>query len=176
MANYLKTNTIGLDSVIHKAQIALYDNLSNLWGVNLDGYPRCYPINRQGIKTIEHFISNTEYKNLVYAETNKFFFTADNDIQNVRNDYFKTKLDLYFILNLAEISPSATHRTDEEVRNNVLDVLNTISELFIESIITNIDKVFSGFEYREIEDMHPYHCFKIRLNVLEYNINQITCN
>jgi len=104
--NNLKANPKGLDVVIYGIQKKMYDQLPTLWsGVDLHGYDRCYLANRNGFKSIDYYISQNEYKNLVVAEENKFFFTAENDIKKVGSRYYKTAIDLYFILNLKEAKP-----------------------------------------------------------------------
>lgn len=178
MANNLKDIPVGLDAVIHKTQIILYDELSLLWGVNLEGYPRCYVINRDGRNTIEHYISDKEYLSLIHAERNKFFFTAENDFEKkrVNNFEFETDIELYFVVNVAEIKPTILHRGDEEIRNDVLNVLQSIPDVLATSVVINVDRVFNGFEHREMYDMQPYHAFKIVLNVPKFVINQKYCS
>lgn len=179
MANNLKINPIGLDAIIHKAQKMLYDKLVLLWtGVVLDGYPRCYVINRNGVKTIEHYFLNKEYRSLIHAEGNKFFFTSENDIDgdtDIRAVRLSTDIDLYFIVNVPEIKPSLIHRGDEEIRNDVMDVISKIPGVYFKRLVKNIDKVFTGFQYINENDMQPYHCFKITLEVRNYLINEQVC-
>jgi len=174
--NNLKTNPKGLDVLIYSVQKKLYDGLTALWsGIELTGYDRCYLANRNGFKSIDYYVSANEYQNLVVAEENKFFFTAENDIEKVGNLYYKTAIDLYFILNVNEIKPDIIHRADEEVRQDVLNVLNTIAEIEVNNIIINIDKVFNRFDFDYVDDMQPYHVFKIRLDTMQYNINETIC-
>jgi len=174
--NNSKTNPKGLDVLIYSVQNKLYNELSTLWsGIELNGYDRCYLSNRNGFKSIDYYISSNEYVNLVVAEGNKFFFTAENDIESIGNGYFKTSLDLYFILNVNEIKPNVIHRADEEVRQDVLNILNTIAEIKIKNIIINIDKIFNRLDFNYNNDVQPYHVFKIELNTLEYDINKTLC-
>lgn len=178
MANNLKTTPIGLDAVIHKAQNILYNDLNALWGIELEGYPRCYVINRDNNITIEHYVSDFEYLSLISAEYNKFFFTAESDIERKRETntiQFETTIELYFIVDVSVIKPSILHRGDEEIRNDVMNVLRRIPDVYIDSIVTNIERVFQGFNFREMQDMHPYHAFKIVLNVPSFLINQKVC-
>lgn len=178
MANNIKTNPKGLDVVIQNMQNLLYNKLTALWNVDLSGYGRCYPSfnQEQNRKEIEFYNGANEYKDVLYAEENKFFFTAENEIERVGNSQFKTKIELFFIVNVSEIYPNVTHRADEEVRVDVINILEQSSFATISSIVIDIDKVFSKYEYVISDDLQPYHCFKIILDTLDYNINNQICN
>jgi len=174
--NNLKTNPKGLDVVIYGVQKKLYDELTALWtGVELFGYDRCYVANRNNLKTIDYYFSDKEYKNLVVAEDNKFFFTAENEIQNVGINYYETSIDLYFILNVSEIKPTVLHRADEEVRQDVLNVLQTMRNVSIDNVVISTDNIFSRYFFNQVIDLEPYHCFKVRLNVHKYHLNNKLC-
>lgn len=174
--NNLKTNPKGLDVSIQEVQKILYTKLTTLWGVDLNAYGRCYPYIRDNYRVIEYYYGSNDYKNLVYAEQNKFFFTAENDLTRTGDDFYTTNISLYFILNVNEIYPLVNHRADEEARVDVLKILNSTGKVQVTSVTTEINKVFSRFEYENTDDMQPYHCFKIDLDVLEFNINQLECN
>lgn len=173
--NNLKINPKGIDVSIQEVQKKLYDNLTQLWGINLDGYGRCYPYIRDNYKVIEYYSGSNEYKNLVYAEQNKFFFTAENDLTRTGNNFYTTNISLYFILNVNEIYPLVNHRADEEVRIDVLNVLNSTGKVQVTSVTTEINRIFNRFEYENRDDMQPYHCFKIDMDFLEFNIEQTEC-
>lgn len=184
MPNLTKTNPVGLDIVIDNVQRKVYE-LSNQWGVTLDGYPRCQILkSRDGQKTIEAYLGNDEYSgSLIFAEENKFFFLAGESVERVSGDYFKTTIELYFMINLEDIFPNILHRADEEARIDVLNVLNTISGINVVKVESNSDKVFARFnnrisqnyEYEYTDDMQPYHYFKVLIDVLEYDINAQSC-
>jgi hypothetical protein len=184
MSNLTKDTTVGLDSVIDTIQKKVYE-LSDKWSVELTGYPRCYILQREkNVKVIEAYLGNGEYSgSLIHAEGNKFFFLSGDAIEAVSEQYFRTTIELYFMLNLNEVYPSILHRADEEVRVDVVNVLRTISGVSIVKIETNSDKVFSrfnnrisqSFEHEYTDDMHPYHYFKVLIDVLEYDVNQTKC-
>lgn len=182
--NNLKTNPIGLDAVIDGVQKKMY-TLSNYWNVDLEGYPRCYILNKESGQTVESYLGDNEYsKPLSFAEGNKFFFVCPNDIDNVSIQYYTTNIELYFILNVVECKPSILHRADEEIRNDVINLIETIPQVKVNRIIWQIDKVFNrfrnkqsrSFDYDVMTDIHPYHAFKIELELYPYYINQISCN
>lgn len=177
MANNLKTSPIGLDAIIAKIQTKLYDKLTALWGVALEGYPRCYEIKRDKKVTIEHFISANDYVSLIHVDKNKFFFLSKQDYKQNSNTTYDTEIELYFIVNLKECKASINHRADEEIRLDVMNVLSTIGNIGIDTkITTNIDDVFKGYDFRVTDDMQPYHCFKITMSINDFKLNQKICN
>lgn len=185
MPNLVKQNPIGLDAIIHDIQTKMY-GLANTWSVELNGYPRCYVLQgTDGKKTIESYLSDVDYSSsLIFAEGNKFFFLAPNDIDKQSANYYTTSIELYFVVNVVECYPDITHRADEEVRSDVLLALEKCPSVKVSRVIMNIDKVFNrynnrisqSYEYEYTDDMQPYHCFKIEMEVLPYNINQRICN
>ena len=184
MPNLTKNNPIGLDAIINKIQQKLY-GLADVWDVELFGYPRCYILEENGKKRIESYLQDNDYSgSLIFGEQNKYFFVVPNDIVKVGEQYYTTTIELYFMLNLKECKPFIPHRADEEVRIDVLNLLNEISAIQVTNVIFNSDKVFNrynsrisqNYEYEYTDDMQPYHYFKLEMEVLPYNINQQNCN
>lgn len=188
MANLNKINPVGLDVIIDNIQSVVY-SLGSKWNIELDGYPRCdilqKEFNNSKVKTIEAYLGNNEYSgSLIFSEENKFFFLSGESVDRVSGDYYKTTIELYFMVNLKEIYPNIQHRADEEVRVDVLNILNSISGINVVKIESNSDKVFARFnnrisqnyEYEFTDNMHPYHYFKILIDVMEYDINKVSCN
>lgn len=182
--NNLKENPVGLDVIIDKVQKKVYD-LKNKWGAELTGYPRCYILQKENSKTIEHYLGFNEYSgSLIHREENKFFFLTGERVDKVSNNYYTTSFELYFMLNIEDIYPDISHRADEEVRVDVLNVLDTIPSINVTSVESNVDKVFARFnnrisqnyEYDSYDNLHPYHYFKVLIDVLEFDINQKQCN
>lgn len=185
MSNFTKENPIGLDVVIDAIQRKIY-GLKDVWNVDLNGYSRCQILkNQEGNKTIEFYLGKGEYTgSLINAENNKFFFLANEAVENVNENFYTTKIELYFMINLQEIYPEINHRADEEVRVDVLNLINEIDSVKVDKIEFSSDKVFGRFnnrisqnyEYEYTDDMQPYHYFKVLINVLEYKIDQRKCN
>lgn len=186
--NHVKSNPIGLDAIIHRIQTEVF-KLKDVWGetgVELTGYPRCYILqNDETKKTIEAYLEGNDYTGtLIFSEDNKFFFIAPNDIVKDSANYYTTEIEMFVIVNTKECKPGIAHRSDEEVRADVLNVLARIPAVQVRKIVINIDRVFNrynsrisqSFEYEFTDDMQPYHCFKIEMVVLPYNLNQTTCN
>lgn len=179
MANNLESNPIGLNTAVYQIQKKLYDKLIVLWNTEIDAYPICYSIKRDGEKTksIEYYKGNNEYsRNLIVRERNKFFFTADNDYIQSSLDFYETNIDLYFILNLKECKATNTNRADKEVINDVLEILKQFEQIGTNTrIVTDLDRVFSGYTYDFKHDLQPYFCFKLTLNIKDFTLNDKLC-
>lgn len=181
MANHLESNPIGINTFVYGVQKALYDKLTVKWNTEIDGYPICYSIKRDGekAKTIEHYKGLNEYsKNLIHRERNKFFFTSDYDLQQTSIDYYSTNVDLYFILNLKECKPSIDSRNNASasVINDVSLILQTFGQIGLNTnIVTDLDKIFQGYTYDFKHDLQPYFCFKLTLNITDFTLNDTLC-
>jgi hypothetical protein len=177
MANNLINNPVGIDSVINKIQSKLYNSLNTLWGVEIDGFPRCYDIIRDKRKTIEHYLGNKEYLSLISHDRNKFFFLSNQDY--VQNSYstYDTVIELYFIVNLSKCKPLLGHRGDEELRLDVINVLSLVGDISPNmKIVKGVENVFKGYSYNLSDDMQPYHSFKISLTINDFKLNKTNCN
>ena len=172
--NYIKENPIGLDVIIDYHQKKLYDSLSVKWGVTLDAYPRCYVNLKDGKKDIEHYLKKGEYQSLLFAETNKFFFTAENQLRRTGNKNYETEIDLYFILNLKDIT-NVNHRGDEEVLKDIINVMDVSPFLRINTIERHYINVFQNYDYVQNDAIQPYFVCRLNLNVIEFDINIKLC-
>lgn len=179
MANNLESNPIGINTFVYGVQKALYDKLTVKWNTEIDGYPICYSIKRDGEKekTIEHYKGLNEYsKNLIHRERNKFFFTADYDLDQLTLDTYSTNLDLYFIVNLKECKSTNTNRADKEVLNDVMTILQGFGQIGVNTkVVTDLDRVFQGYTYDFKHDLQPYFCFKLTLNITDFTLNDTLC-
>ena len=177
MANNVKINPIGIDAKLHKIQTKLYDKLTAKWGVTLEGYPRCYVIDRDGVKTIEHFVKANEYSgNLIVAEQSKFFFVADNDHSKQDNLLYQTDVSLYFIVDVTKIYPDIKHRCDNEVLADVMKVLGVCPGMLQKrKIVVDFKKVFQGYKAETEKNMQPYYCFRVDFTLSPYAIDEKIC-
>lgn len=171
----VKENPIGLDAVVHHLQKGI-NNLS--WGNLLTIYPRCYRAEREEGNTIEHYYANGDYEKVIFAEVNKVFFEQVGTIERENNTFYTTQLDVYFTVDLTQVKPDINHRADQEVQADVLFKLpsiNTYGAIIItDSLITGIQNVYSSLRYKENDDIQPFHCFKVRLDV-KFDPRQIVC-
>lgn len=140
-------------------------------------YPRCYEVEKQEDQKrytdIEYYYGNGDYIGLIHAEGNKVFFVNDYDISPVGlNGYYTTRVDIYFTIDLKQAKPDISHRADTEVQNDVLNVLqSSVPNTRIVRVVTGIENVYRGYRHRITDDTQPYHCFKVEIEVLRYNLN-----
>lgn len=177
-----KEYPIGLDIVIAKLQKAIagisWSN-SITWGdaENVSIYPRCYAVEKQEDQKrytdIEYYHANGDYTGLLHAEGNKVFFVSNHDVIPAGlNGYFKTKVDIYFMIDLSQAKPHIIHRADAEVETDALEAIkSSVPNTRISRVITGIENIYRGYRYRITDDMQPYHCFKVEMEVLRYKIN-----
>jgi hypothetical protein len=168
-----KENPIGLDFIIDQTQKRLYDKLTSLWDVNIKTFPRCYVLEKEEIRSIQHYQGNNEYSgSLIESEDNKFFFTAEDDQERINNIQFKTKVQLYFILDLKSIYPNSKERVDNQVLIDVVKALDSCSGFDSKiNIVTDYQSVFEGFDY-DFDNIQPYYCFRVELNTMPYSIDE----
>ena len=176
---YSKTNPTGVDVPIQKAQKKLHDTLNSVWGVELDAYGRAYLLKRGDLIIPEVFVGGKDYKDILELKSNRFFFVVGNTANKINNNWYETNVDIYFILNLADLKPSVTHRADQEAQDDADKVLSK-TDITINSIDTGIDNVLSDFNISERDnfkyaDFEPYHVFKFSCSV-NYNLKTTKCN
>lgn len=175
MALLLKQNPVGLDIIVNRVQNKLFPLIAD-WAVDIDIYPRCYiSKTKEGTKDIYYYAGADENPTVLYAETNKFFFTSDYELEQSGNDYYKTKLDLYVILNVQEIK-DIEHRADEECVVDILNALSSCVGIKVKKVFKGIERVFNAFEYSIEGDLQPYFVAKFELDVLEFDINNNCIN
>lgn len=171
---YQKENPVGLDALIAKIQTRLYSDLNTTWGVELEAYERCYILaDNDGKKDVKRQVKNKEYELISVAEKNKFFFIQKTKAVKEDMIFFKTDLELIFILDLIKIYPNKIHRADLEVQNDVQSILNQFDNVYVEYIESGYDKALVGINYEQENDMQPYCVFKFNLKV-SYDMSE-TC-
>lgn len=164
-----KQNPIGIDIIVRDIQNALDSRLG--WSELIDIYPRCYVGLKDNVRTIEHYgIGNSnDYSNLIYAEGNKCFFVQSSDLEKVDVKNYATTIELYFTVDLSEIYPDGVGRMDSNVHNDVLNALKSVTSVNVQRLVTGINRVYAGFDYKANDDNHPYHCFKVVLRVPRFD-------
>lgn len=172
--NNLKTAPKGIDKPIQRAQVLLYDNLTALWGISLDGYGRVYKNeDKSGEIHPEVYSSGNDYSGTLFTlEKPKFFFESSDKSEHSHDTYFNSDIAVYFIVNVDDIK-NVTHRADEEIRQDVFAVLHNSPFREVKSMEIGIKNVASNFTNVEKGqarwyDMHPYHVFKFVCEVEYY--------
>ena len=175
---YTKTNAVGIDVEIQKAQRLLYDKLNTLWNIDISAYGRAYLLKRDKQVIPEVFVNDVDYKDVLGLDDNRFFFIQSNSSDRISNTRYECDVDIYFILNLKDVK-SANHRADEEVHSDVDYLLNQ-TNFEIKSLEIGFDNVIRDFKINErdnfnLSDFEPYHIFKYVCGI-KYDISKIECN
>ncbi len=175
MSAPVKTAVEGIDKKIQALQLKLHTDLSSEWDTSLyDSYGRAYsvPLEKGGYKLElfnqivddETHHGSNEYSGDIYISDKKaalsFFYVRDEEYEDHQ---YESIVDIVFFVNLSLLKASITHRADEEVREDVLELLKTEPLGFrIKSLVVGIDNVFSGMDVSNIkyDNMQPYHVFK----------------
>lgn len=181
MAIVSKTNPIGIDAVVDSLQNKLQTLVTNNEWTALQIYPRAYKNETDnGIKPeIFTEYDTKEYQEVLFDDNyDATCFFLMNDNLNVVNlgQRVEGNLSIIFQVKLPKIKPSITHRADEEVRYDILRVLERNRYNWeITNIITGIDNVYTGFNTDGIQwtDMSEWHVFRIEMSGT-YNVSCLT--
>lgn len=182
---FQKTTATGIDVSIQRLQSYLHSELLAKWDIDTadyECYGRCYRNQKEQGYIPEVFKGGTngkEYHEVLLNDKVKavsFFGVGANT--TIGQDENTAQVHLIFWVNLKELS-TATHRADEEIRNDVQQLLDKGLYMFIPTAaITGIDGVlteYTGWRNTDnvnFRDMHPYHCFRFNMN-LTYDYQQI---
>lgn len=162
--NNLKTNPVGIDVHINSTQIKLFDKLGY---TDFDGYGRIYTIEKKPYG----FVLNEDYKELLTDDKlSGHFFFVENPLTD-KDKLFITEIDIVFMLNLKKLKPNIIHRADEEVRIQILEILDNCAMFQLKSVTKGIDAL-SDFDHTLL-DMQPYHFIKFS-GEMQYNLQ--LCN
>lgn len=177
-----KTNPKGIDLVIQNYQGLLHTYLLKKWGLEGDKsnqyecYGRAYR-NRKGAGYVaEVYTAGNEYKEVHHDDrlAALSFFGESERIEDG-----KAEIHLVFFVNLTKIKPAILHRADEEAHNDVIQFalkgyqgFEFISlEQWSENVLREYPGTLSNLQVNAGSDsvkidLHPYHCFRINLNLL----------
>lgn len=187
----VKTNPVGIDWHIQQLQTKLYNRLTSADYWNLadltkyESYGRCYRNKTDDGYIAEVYESVNKYKEVYWDKTLaaiSFFGISNNVKTGVLNE---AEVHLIFFVDLAQLAlkdragNTISHRSDEEVRQGVQDIIGANSFGFqpvsVELWLENVLKEYPGSrrdERLKFVDMQPVHCFRINLKLL-YNPNKI---
>lgn len=179
---YTKTHPVGIDTLIQRKQIELYEGLLAKWNLTSDDYlsiGRCYRNQADEGYIPEGYIGEGEYQSLFvndgYAVTT---FFGTEKIEVVNSVTLQGQMHLIATIDLSKVYQNLSWRADEEVRQDVYEILKNDPELKLTEIITGVENVYreytawrdkyKGINYR---DMHPLHCFRLNFNITYFNNN-----
>lgn len=179
-------NPNGIDVPIRKLQEKLYSSLMEAWGLDPENpeqnalyecYPRCYRNKKDNGYVAEIYKGANEYRDAYWDDKLNAisFFGISNNIKHDVGE--KAEVHLVFFVNLSKLKPALSTRGDEEVR---LDVLNIVQaeyygftfkgvDLWIENVLKEYQGSIRDKRLADV-DMHPIHCFRINF-LLIYDSN-----
>jgi hypothetical protein len=168
---YTKNNPIGIDKEIDHLQKIIFKNLCKKWSVEASSYNcfcRAYKNQQKNGYIPEFYVGNNEYMELFFDDTvfvTSFFIVADKT--NIIMNGCQTVVSLIFCVDISKLK-NLPHRADEEVRQDVLDTLQALDLISVETGINNVFREFSvsSIKYR---DLHPLHCFRLNFNIIYQN-------
>lgn len=170
MAQYLRTDPVGIDRVIDFIQKKIYANLVEKWGT-LDIYDRVVKKVREQEISLERYVGNGEYEKVLFAEGNKVFF-YQGDLPDISNGFANNDLFVIGILNLQSIYGNKGHIPDEEVHLDLVTELQQCSYVEevsqarygMDSLRNLVSDPFQVGNFK-FSDIYPYHVFIIRTRV-----------
>ena len=170
MGLFEKQNPVGIDKPIQKLSKRLYDGLGYS---NIDAYGRAYLMKDNDDKVKPHrYIedSNGEYTEILFNDTlNGHFFFLDNpETKPFTGVFIETQVDIIFFFNLENLKPDIDHRADEEIRNEIMAVLERERYFETTNIIKDEDAL-AGFE-TDLEAIQPRFFLKVTGNI-RYQFN-----
>jgi len=181
-AEYTKTSPVGIDIPIQKLQIKLYAYLSALWSTaNYKSYGRVYVNDVADKSTPMVHVSGNNYHDVLpdkkYSAMS-FMFVSDNVPVNGR--MYAANVSLIFFGNLTSLKPTKTHRADEEVRNDILVLLEKEPYGFkLIDYVTGINATLSDFNIDGNtllgSDLQPNNVARFDLELIYNNYKPSTC-
>jgi hypothetical protein len=177
-----KTDPRGMDIPIQRLQTALHTKLLTAWDLDTDQY-MCYGRayrnkNANGSGYVAQVYDGANEYSTVYWDDSKAavsFFGEDGKTVHDKGEI--KKIHLVFFVNLATLKPSITHRADEEVRLDVLNIAGGHSfgfeyegmDLWIPNVLREYPGSITDERLTKV-DFHPVHCFRLNFT-LRYNKN-----
>lgn len=170
MALFEKQNPVGIDKQIQKLQNQIYTGLGF---TNFDGYGRAYLLKNTEDKVVPHHYvagSNGEYQEILYNDeiNGHFFFLDSSETKPFSGVHVETEVSIYFFLNLEKLKPSITHKADEEIREQIMGILERFRYFQFTNMVKGEDAL-NDFE-TDLEAIHPRFFLKITGN-LRYQFN-----
>ena len=170
MAKYLKSNPVGIDKQLNRLQEHLYDGLGY---ADFNSYGRAYLLKNSENQIVPHrYLEGSEgdYEEILYDDTlNGLSFILDSDETSPFSGvYMQTQISIVMMFDLEKLKPSVVHVADEEIRNEVISVLERFRYFTITNIVKN-EEALSDFE-TDLEAIHPRFFLKITGNI-KYQFN-----
>lgn len=163
-------NPKGIDAPIQDMQNLFIDRLWTSVATGKKSFNhRVFKNMRNGIVIPELFVSGKEYKEVSFDDrlTVLSWFDVSSRTSSYELGAITQDVGIFFMVNLAELYPTITHRAVEESHLDVQKILLRRPQGFkIESIITGHD-AYGDYPLDKLKfpDMQPWHAFKFVCSV-----------
>lgn len=177
---YTKTNPIGVDYYIEKANQKIYDALNPLFSNGIVGFGKCN-INKTNIEGVysevpEYTDIYNQNINVLTNDESKYFFTIGNNLKAKDNFQYIITLNVYFILNLDKVIGVDSQTSDTYIQSLVHKILSSsgFGKLDLEIGVNTVYKDFklSKDSSSYFDDIRPKHVFKFTTKELVIDIRQ----
>jgi quinolinate synthase len=173
--NYNNYISLGIDNKIKNIQNALH---AHLGFSGVDFYGRVQKVISKDGKALvpEIHVSSDERKEVYFNDNDapggNVFFVDANKHTTKDGVIFKAEIKIVFMLNLQKLIPDKEYRTDTEVQDHCMKLVQKLKMIEITSIEKGLKNILSEFDIERIKknDMNPYHTFAITGN-LKYMFN-----
>jgi hypothetical protein len=191
--NNLLAETYGKDSVLQEIQTELFEELSNIWGGDIQGYGRVQtnPVN-SGRGTAEAYATSRvaipewynsdkgDYESVYYDDNYScvFCFIPDERDDSEDGVVFTNNVRVVFSSDLDKIYPNNSQRLDSKQQVEAVKVLRDLSFGMFEitGIDSRIENIFREFSTGTVKynNMKKRHVFSVNIK-LNYTITN-KCN
>ena len=155
MAIHRKISPTGVDKLVDKLQVIIFDGLTNRGWTGYESYHRAYKNDKTDNVTPERFEKDNNYKGVLMNDdfTVTSFFLVPSP-RPVEGGLVQCTISIIFQANLKKLYPTSpnTQRFDEEFINDVSVVVHNLGGQFeFADIFTEIDDVYEGFDTDKIK-------------------------
>jgi len=167
---YTKTNPVGIDLQIQRAQTYLHDKLVTAFDCDIGAYGRAYSDKDNNSIKPRAYIGNGEYRELLTDDTinGLHFFFIENEESTIvsRSCMSDNEVDIIFIIDdLTKVKENIEHYADEEIKEEIKSYLRGFFE--IQSVIKG-EKALDGFDISQLQFIYPYFVFKLKVIINGY--------
>lgn len=169
MALFEKTDPTGIDKPIQRLQGLIY---SGLGYPNINGFGRAYVIEKDQKKLPVRYIdgSKTDYEEILFNDevNGHFFFLDKNETTPIGGGTFETDIEIIFFINIEKLKPNVTHRADEEIRSEIVELITRFKFFKLKNIIKG-PEALDGFD-TDLKEIQPRFFLKVT-GTLKYQFN-----
>ena len=156
---HIKTSPVGVDTKIQPLQKRMAKVMTSNWSLtDADFFGRVYLDERENQSSWKRFINGIDYGDILYndkIQCNSFFYVKDERV-NEEGKYSATIVNIWQ-MKTTSLKPLITHRADEEIIQDILNVYDKMPFGFSRATVTrNTSEIYSDFKLRNLpNDLQP---------------------